>query len=98
MENVITDILYPATRQKFVEVVSGSVVKADSFQVPERTQHILENDRVTVITLSDGSIGRALVAPGDVKNVTFGRKLAYLRAKKVSIEKEIDALIKSTHS
>lgn len=91
-------IVYHPVYQKFSEYdENGNLVKTGSFKIPQRIQKLIENDKATIVFLDDGSKGVSLVHPMDSKNETFGRKLAYLRAKLVSIQKEIKELIKLSH-
>ncbi len=92
-----TTIIYHQVYQKFTELdEQGNIVKEGSFRIPERVEKVLENDHATIVFLSDGSKGVALCHPNDVWNMSFGRKLSYLRAKLISIQKEIKEVIKSS--
>jgi len=93
-------IIYHSVIQRFTEFdEDGNIVKEDAFRVPSWTQDIIENDKATVVFLEDGSKGVAKVHPADmmIARTGFGRKLAFLRAKKDSIAKEIKAMLKLSH-
>lgn len=91
-------IVYSAGYQNFYEYdESGNLIKQGSFKIPEKHEIIIENDKATIVFLDDNSKGVALCHPSDIQNETVGIKLAYLRAKIESLQKEIKIIIKSTH-
>ena len=91
-------IVYSAGYQNFYEYdEDGNIIKQGSFRIPEKHEVVIENEKATVVFLDDGSKGVALCHPSDIKNETIGIKLAYLRAKIVSLQKEIKTILKSTH-
>lgn len=94
-----TTIVYKKVYQEFIEYnEDGVILKTGSFKIPERVETILENDHATVVFLNDNSKGVSLCHPADTINPSVGRRLAYLRAKLVSIQSEIKQILKSTYS
>lgn len=93
-------VVYHPVYQKFTEYdEKGNITKEGSFKIPERQEVVLENDHATIVFLDNGSSkGVSLCHPMDDFNATTGRKLAYLRAKIVSLSKEIRKILKETHN
>ena len=91
-------IIYHQVYQKFTEYdEQGNIVKEGSFRIPEWRQNILVNGPATIIWLEDGSKGVSQCHPNDNPKESTGRKLAYLRAKVISLGKEIKQVLKDTH-
>lgn len=91
-------IVYHPVYQKFTEYDEyGEIVKSGSFKIEERKETIIEQGHATVVFLDDGSKGVSLCHPSDNFSSSTGRKLAYLRAKIISVEKQIKEAIRSTH-
>ena len=96
-----TTVIYHQTYQHFTELdENGNIIKEGKFKIPERVEKIIENELATVVFLKDVSKGVSLCHPLDVYKFdeTLGRKLAYLRAKIVSMTKEIKIIQKATYS
>lgn len=94
-----TTVVYHQVYQNFTEMdEEGNILKEGSFKIPDRVETIIENEKATILFLNDGSKGVSLCHPNDRFNLTTGRKLAYLRAKIVSLGKEIKQVLKDTHN
>jgi len=93
-------VVYHPVYQKFTEYdEAGNITKEGSFKIQERQEVILESDHATIVFLDNGSAkGVSLCHPNDNFDVTTGRKLAYLRAKIVSLSNEIKKVLKETHN
>lgn len=92
-------IVYGKVYQKFTEYdENGVIVKEDFFRIPEWKQEIMTNGPATIVWLEDGSKGVAVCNDCDNFKVSTGRKLAYLRAKIESLNKEIEETIAQTYT
>lgn len=92
-------IIYHDIYQKFTEFDSnGNIIKEGSFKIPEWSETIHENDRVTIIFLDDGSKGVAKLNPADSQNIITGRKIAYARARIAFYIRELKEAIRATHN
>jgi len=89
---------YGRTRQSFSQqiVEDGEVVnvKTDSFMIPEKKQRIITSGNAVIVFLDDGSKGVAKCMEDDYYDQTKGIKIAYLRAKIKSMNKELKDLIR----
>lgn len=91
-------IIYHQVYQGFTEYdENGFIIKEGSFKIPAWKQEIMTNGPATIIWLEDGSKGVAICNECDDFKTSTGRKLAYLRAKIVSLTKEISETIKLTY-
>ena len=92
-------IIYAQVYQKFTEYdENGIIVKEGSFRIPEWKQEIMTNGPATIIWLENGSKGVSVCNEIDNWKTSTGRKLAYLRAKIISLTKEIEETIKQTYT
>lgn len=81
---VKTTIVYDAHKIWFTEFdADGRIVNQDFFRVGEKTQVIRENSRVTLMEITGGFRGKAVVHPNDVMTARIGRgrRIAFLRAR-----------------
>lgn len=89
---------YSKIYQPFEEltIVDKEVVnrKVGSFGIAEKNQRIIFSGNATIVFLDDGTKGVAKCCPEDDFNETKGIKIAYLRAKIKSMQKELKGLTK----
>lgn len=89
---------YNATYQSFSQqtIEDGEVVneKTDSFKIPEKKQRIITSQNAVIVFLDNGSKGVAKCMADDYYDQTKGIKIAYLRAKIKSMNKELKDLIR----
>lgn len=84
--------------QPFRKVVrvdgAETVVLGGTFILKEKRQtlHIDTDKRTVVCTLDDGEVGQSKCMSADEFNETKGIKIAYIRAKIKSLEKELETL------
>lgn len=89
----IRDFVYLSNRQRFQAYdTDGNLVKEDSFTIPEKFERVIYSDKYTIVMLNDGSKGVAKCMDGDSFNETTGVKIAYLRAKIKSLQKELKGI------
>lgn len=89
---------YSSGHQSFRRVTregGETFVSESSFKIPEKKQvlNIDEEKGTTICTLDDGSVGTSKCMNNDVYDGLKGIKIAYLRAKIKSLQKELDALV-----
>lgn len=93
--NKIVSTLYYSMNQRFIQKdLEGNVIKDSSFKIPSKTQRLIFNQNATICILDDGCKGVSKCMEEDVYNETKGIKIAYLRAKIKSMNKELKQLIK----
>ena len=92
----IKEITYHGTKQYFTEVDARTkdVLKDSSFRTSAKHEKIIQNNNATIVILEDGSKGVSKCLPTDAYNETKGIKIAYLRAKMKSLNKELKLLTK----
>lgn len=92
----IKTIKYYGTKQYFVETDArtGEVIKDSSFKTRAKTEKVIHNDLATIVILDDGSKGVAKCMPEDQYDKIKGIKIAYIRAKIKSLQKELKVLTK----
>lgn len=92
----IKTIIYQGTKQYFTEIDERTkeVIKDSSFRTAQKREKVIHNDNATIVILDDGSKGVAKCNPIDDYNKTTGIKIAYLRAKIKSLQKELKVLAK----
>jgi len=92
----IKTIKYYGTKQYFVETDArtGEVIKDSSFKIKTKSERVIHSDLATIVILDDGSKGVAKCMPEDEYDKTKGIKIAYLKAKIKSLNKELKELIK----
>lgn len=92
----IKTIKYYGTKQYFVETDArtGEVIKDSSFKTKTKTERVIHNDNATIVILDDGCKGVAKCMIEDEYNKTKGIKIAYIRAKIKSLQKELKDLVK----
>lgn len=88
----VKEITYQPTRQYFTEVSSTGQEKNDYFRIPERKQKVIHTKDETIVLLDDGSRGVSKYSTKDNYNKLTGIKIAYIRAKIKSLEKELKSL------
>jgi hypothetical protein len=89
----VKEIIYKPTLQYFTETSSLTpYTKEDYFRIPERKQRIIHTKDETIVILDDGSRGVAKCSTRDEYNKLTGIKIAYIRAKIKSLEKELKEL------
>ena len=94
--NEVKEITYLKARQPFIEKnVTLGTSDHSSFMTREKKEKVIHNDNATIIILDDGSKGVAKCAPDDFYDKTKGIKIAYLRAKIKSLNKELRQLVKT---
>ena len=94
-ETEVKDIVYYEVRQHFTEENNTlGTIKDDYFRTGEKHERVIYNSNATVVILDDGSKGIAKCSPTDTFNKTQGVKIAYLRAKIKSLQKELKSLAK----
>lgn len=87
--------LYYSSNQRFISKdAEGNVIKDSSFKIPHRSQRLIFNQNATICILDDGSKGVSKCMPEDKYDEVKGIKIAYLRAKIKSINKELKQLCK----
>lgn len=64
------------------------------FLIKEKKEKLIINDKATIVILDDGCKGVAKCCPEDKFDRTKGIKIAYLRAKIKSLQKELNELVK----
>jgi len=92
----IKEITYHGTKQYFTEVDARTkdVIKDSSFRTSAKHEKVIQNNNATIVILEDGSKGVSKCLPIDTYNETKGIKIAYIRAKIKSLNKELKELIK----
>ncbi|MFB5758999.1 hypothetical protein [Paenibacillus medicaginis] len=91
----VKEIVYHQSHQKFTETSNFTeYTKSDSFRIPERKQKVIHTKDETIVILDDGSKGVAKCSNKDNYNKLTGLKIAYIRAKIKSMEKELQELFK----
>jgi len=91
----VKTITYHETRQQYTEEVRATgVIATNSFKIKENKEKIIHNGNTTIIILNDGTKGVAKCSSSDGYNRTTGIKIAYLRAKIESLQKELSGLTK----
>ncbi|RXZ78032.1 hypothetical protein EBB07_28660 [Paenibacillaceae bacterium] len=89
----VKEIVYKEVRQHFTELsLSSGFLKQDYFRIPERKQKVIHTKDETIVLLDDGSKGVAKCSYKDKYNKLTGIKIAYIRAKIKSLEKELKEL------
>ncbi|MFC0903736.1 hypothetical protein ACFHWD_03410 [Clostridium sp. MT-14] len=88
-------INYEKVYQPFVTIYKDSdEKKSDGFYIKSKSEKIIHSDNRTIVILNDGSKGIAKCNPDDEYNKTKGIKIAYIRAKIKSLNKELKNLVK----
>lgn len=92
----IKTIKYHGTKQYFTEIDARTkeVIKDSSFRTTPKHEKIIHNENATIVILDDGSKGVAKCMPEDTYDKTTGIKIAYIRAKIKSLQKELKVLTK----
>lgn len=68
--------------------------KRDGFYIKSKSERVIHSGNRTIVILNDGSKGMAKCSPDDEYDKTKGIKIAYIRAKIKSLNKELKNLIK----
>jgi hypothetical protein len=92
IQNEVKEIIYQPTRQYFSEISSTGGVRDSHFRIPERKQKVIHTKDQTIVILGDGSKGVAKCSNRDEYDKVTGIKVAYLRAKIASLQKELNSL------
>jgi len=92
----VKTIKYYGTKQYFVETDARTedVIKDSSFRTSAKHEKVIQNNNATIVILEDGSKGVSKCLPIDTYNETKGIKIAYIRAKIKSLQKELKTLTK----
>lgn len=92
----IKTIKYYGTKQYFTEIDGRTkeVIKDSSFRTTPKHEKVIHNENATIVILDDGSKGVARCCPEDTYDKVKGIKIAYLRAKIKSLNKELKQLVK----
>jgi len=92
----VKDIVYKKGRQKYSERTNllPNHVKDGSFTIKEKKERIIHSNNRTIVILNDGTKGIAKCMPTDTYDKLKGVKIAYLRAKIESLQKELQELCK----
>lgn len=95
INNEVKDITYQGARQYFTEInqTTGDI-KEDYFRINDKKERVIHNDNATIVILDDGSKGVAKCCPNEEYNKIKGIKIAYIRAKIKSLQKELKVLTK----
>jgi len=92
--NEVKDIIYHEIKQYFTENNrTNGMCKNDYFKINERSERVIHNDKATIVILDDGTKGVSKCDPADTYNKTKGIKIAYIRAKIKSLQKELKQLL-----
>lgn len=86
-------IEYKGYTQEFIEknIITGDI-NSNKFYVPVTRGRVIHKDSATIVILEDGSKGVAKCGKNDTYSRKTGLKIAYNRAKIISLQKEIDKL------
>lgn len=91
----IKEFQYSEMRQYFTETnLTTGDFKSDYFKIPAKSQRVIWSDKATIVILDDGTKGVARCCPEDKHNKLKGLKIAYLRARIKSMQKELKELTK----
>ena len=92
----VRDLVYQEVRQPFTEKtnLSPDTLKEGSFTLKEKKERIIFSANRTIVILNDGTKGIAKCLPSDKYNKLKGIKIAYLRARIESFQKELEELCK----
>lgn len=93
-KNEVKEITYFKMLQRFNEVSNLGDEKSDAFYTTEKKEKVIHNANRTIVILDDGSKGIAKCCEGDKYDKLIGIKIAYLRAKIKSLNKELKSLTK----
>ena len=94
-ENEVKEIVYHGVKQYFTEKSNlDCYVKEDYFKTKDKKELVIHNGKATIVILDDGSKGVAKCCPEDEYNKLTGIKIAYIRAKIKSLQKELKTLAK----
>ena len=91
----VKEIVYYAERQHFSETSNlNDYEKNDSFITKEKKEKVIHSGNRTIVILDDNSKGISKCSPNDEYDKLSGIKIAYLRAKIKSLQKELKQLTK----
>jgi len=92
----IKTVTYYGTKQYFKEIDERTkeVIKDSSFKTKLKREKVIHNGNATIVILDDNSKGVSKCCPLDEYNKTKGIKIAYIRAKIKSLQKELKTLVK----
>lgn len=94
-ETEVKTIVYGEVKQYFTEETNlSNDIKTDYFRIKQREEKVIHSGNATIVILDDGSKGVAKCMEGDEYNKTTGIKIAYIRAKMKSLQKELNQLTK----
>jgi hypothetical protein len=94
VDTEVKEIKYLEGRQYFNEKnLTTGEVKSTFFKTKEKNEKVIHNKNATIVILDDGCKGVAKCSPEDEFNKTTGIKIAYLRAKIKSLQKELKYLL-----
>jgi len=92
-EDEVKTIVYGEVKQYFTEESNLKDDKEDWFWTKEKVEKVIHSGNATIVILDDGSKGVAKCGKKDEYRKTTGIKVAYLRAKIVSLHKELNDLL-----
>lgn len=94
-ESEVKEIVYSEVRQYFSEKSNlEDEPKVNSFRIREKKEKVIHSGNATIVILDDGSKGVAKCDDIDDYNKVKGIKIAYIRAKMKSLQKELNELTK----
>lgn len=91
----VKEFTYYETNQRFKEnnITEGTYTE-NSFMIKEKNEKIIHHGNATIVILDDGSKGVAKCCEKDEYDKLKGVKIAYIRAKIKSLQKELKQLVK----
>ena len=95
-EAEIKTIVYHGTKQYFTEFDARTkeIIKDSSFKTTPKHEKVIHNNNATIVILDDGSKGISKCCLLDEYDKLKGIKIAYIRAKMKSLQKELKVLTK----
>lgn len=95
VDTEVKEIVYHECKQHFTEKnFTTGETKSTYFKIKPKKEKIIHNKNATIVILDDGCKGVAKCSPEDEFDKTKGIKIAYLRAKIKSLQKELKSLTK----
>lgn len=92
-ESEVKEIIYSEVKQYFSEKSNlEDEVKYGNFRIKEKKERVIHNGNATIVILDDGSKGVAKCSDEDDYSKLTGIKIAYIRAKIKSLQKELKIL------
>ena len=94
-ESEVKEIVYSEVRQYFSEKSNlEDEPKVSSFRIRQKKEKVIHNGNATIVILDDESKGVAKCDDIDEYDKVKGIKIAYIRAKMKSLQKELNKLVK----